>query len=290
MKKIRSKDGTPIAYKRSGEGPPLVLVHGTLATHARWGAITPALAEHFTVYAVDRRGRGESRDTQPYTLEREFEDVAAVADAIGPGVNVLGHSHGGLCVLEAALRTDNLRSVIAYEPASAPVPDGLMDRIEALLDAGEPEEAVITFVRDGVKMPPHELEKWRSTPAFPARVAVAHTIPREFRAVEAYQFKPERFKHLDVPTLLLVGGDSPAFLKTGSEKWHAALPNSRIVELPGQQHVAMDTAPDLFLREVQAFLAEVADLSKHRNQRQAGKRRLTTHPISGAAKDDRYPT
>lgn len=264
MQKIRSKDGTPIAYKRSGTGPPLVLVHGTLATHARWDAITPALAEHFTVYAIDRRGRGESRDTQPYALEREFEDVAAVVDAVGPEVDVLGHSHGALCVLEAALRTANLRRVIAYEPASAPVPDGLMDRIEALLDAGKPEEAVITFVRDGVKMPPRELETWRSTPAFPARVAVAHTIPREFRAVEGYQFKPERFKHLQVPTLLLVGGESPSFFRKSIEHWHAALPNSRLVVLPGQQHVAMDTAPDLFLHEVRTFLAEVADVTGHR--------------------------
>lgn len=257
MDKVRSKDGTPIAYERCGEGPPLVLVHGTLATHARWGAIAQTLGKHFTIYAVDRRGRGESGDTDPYALEREFEDIAAVVDSIGNEVNLLGHSFGALCVLEAALLTPNICRVVAYEPPpAAPVPDGLMDRIQAALDAGDPEEAVVTFVRDLVKMPPHELEQWRTTPVFPARVAVAHTIPREFKAVEAYQFQPERFKHMNVPTLMLLGGDSPPFARKNAEYWHDTLPDSRIVVLPGQQHIAMDTAPELFVREVQAFLAE----------------------------------
>ncbi len=256
MEKIRSKDGTLIAYERSGQGPPLVLVHGTLATHARWGNISRMLAKQFTVYAIDRRGRGGSGDTEPYELEREFEDIAAVVDSIGQKVNLLGHSHGALCSLEAALLTPNIRSLIAYEPPPAPVPDDLMDRIQSSLDAGDPEEAVIIFVRDGVRMPPHELERWRSTPVFPARVAVAHTIPREFRAVERYQFEPERFRHLDVPVLLLRGGDSPPFFRTNIENWHAALPGSRIGVLPGQQHIAMDTAPDLFIREVGDFLTE----------------------------------
>ena len=256
MEKIRSKDGTVIAYERSGDGSPLVLVHGTLATHERWVSILPALEKQFTVYAIDRRGRGGSGDTEPYALEREAEDIAAVVDSIGKEVNLLGHSHGALCTLEAALRTPYVRRLIAYEPPLAPDSDGLMDRVQASLDAGDPEAAVITFVRDGVRMPPHELDQWRSTPVFPARVAVAHTIPREFRAVEGYQFEPERVQHLNVPVLLLLGGDSPPFFRTSIENWHAALPNSRIVVLPGQQHIAMDTAPDLFVREVTGFLAE----------------------------------
>lgn len=256
MEKVRSKDGTLIAYERSGEGPPLVLVHGTLATHVRWFPILRALEKQFTVYAIDRRGRGESGDSESYALEREFEDIAAVVDSIGDKVNVLGHSFGALCVLEAARLTPNIRRVVAYEPPPAPVPDGLMDRIQAALDAGNPEEAVIIFVRDLVRMPPHELEQWRTTPVFPARVAVAHTIPREINAVEAYQFQPGRFKDMNVPTLMLLGGDSPPFARENVENWHNALSHSRIAVLPGQQHIAMDTAPDLFVREVQAFLAE----------------------------------
>jgi pimeloyl-ACP methyl ester carboxylesterase len=256
METIRSKDGTPIAYERSGEGPPLVLVHGALASHQRWITILPMLEKQFTVYAIDRRGRGESGDASPYAFERESEDVAAVIDSIGSKVNVLGHSYGALCVLEASLRTANIRSLVAYEPPPAPVPDGLMERIQNLLDAGDQEGAILTFMRELVKMPPHDLEQWRTSPIFPTRLATVHTIPREFHAAEAYRFEPERFQKMAVPTLLLLGGDSPPFARTNIENWHATLPNSQIVVLPGQQHIAMDTAPDLFVSEVQKFLVE----------------------------------
>lgn len=108
MEKIRSKDGTLIAYERSGEGPPLVAVPGVLTSSRLW-PVLPTLGEHFTVYAVDRRGHGDSGDAEHYAIEREFEDVAAVVDAIGTEVNLLGHSFGGSCVLGASLLTSNIR-------------------------------------------------------------------------------------------------------------------------------------------------------------------------------------
>jgi pimeloyl-ACP methyl ester carboxylesterase len=111
METITSRDGTRIAYARSGAGPPLILVHGTSAAATRWAPVVPALEEHFTVYAVDRRGRGESGDADDYAIEREFEDIAALIDATGGPANVLGHSFGG-CALEAGLRTENLHRLI----------------------------------------------------------------------------------------------------------------------------------------------------------------------------------
>jgi pimeloyl-ACP methyl ester carboxylesterase len=261
MAKIQSKDGTPIAYQRSGAGAPLVLVHGTLGSPGRW-PILPALEEQFTVYAVDRRGYRESGDVANYAGEREFEDIAAVVDSIGEGVNLLGHSFGGLCVLEAALLTSHLRRLVVYEPSPLPIPgtplypDGIIDRLQSLLDAGDREGVVTTVLSEVVRMPSEELEMLKASPAFPGMVAAAHTVPRESRVEDGYRFEPERFKHLNVPTLLLLGGDTPAFFKTTVERWHAALPNSRIVVLPGQQHIAHYTAPDLFVREVKAFLAE----------------------------------
>ncbi len=261
MEKILSKDGTPIAYQRSGAGAPLVLVHGTGGAYVRWRPILPALEKQFTVYAVDRRGRGESGEAPGYAIEREFEDVAAVVDSIGDGVNLLGHSFGGICSLEAALLTPHLRKLVLYEPPlpvpGVPVyPDGIIERLQALLDAGDRAGVLTTFMREVVRMPPHELELFKSSPAFPARVAAAHTLPRELRAHEDYRFDPERFRRLDVPTLLLLGGDSPQFFRAAIEALDATLPNNRIVVLPGQQHIAIDTAPDLFAREVAAFLAE----------------------------------
>src|SRR3712207_8086243 len=103
---VTSVDGTSIAYWRSGEGPPLVLVHGTAADHSRWAPVLPAFEQRFTVYAIDRRGRGGSGDSGDYAIEREFEDVAEVVDSLGESVNLLGHSYGALCALEAALLAD----------------------------------------------------------------------------------------------------------------------------------------------------------------------------------------
>lgn len=257
---IVSADGTRIAYACTGQGPPLVLVHGTTADRTRWAPVLPALADHFTVYAVDRRGRAESGDAEPYGIEREFDDVAAVVDSRPEPANLLGHSYGALCSLEAALRSQNLRKLVLYEP---PIPSGIeiyppetIGRIQALIDAGDRDAAVLTFFREIVKVPPHELEMLRSLPNWPARVAAAHTIPREMRGSDGYVFQPERFRELGTPTLLLLGGDSPPFLKAATERVHAALPNSRIAVLPGQQHTAMNTAPELFLREVLQFLQE----------------------------------
>ena len=258
MSTFTSRDGTPIACEKTGSGPPMVLVHGTAADHTRWAPILPALATHFTVYACDRRGRGASGDGAPYAMEREFEDVAAVVDGIGGPVDLLGHSYGALCALEAAALARNLRRLVLYEPpipAGMPItPEGVIDRLQGLLDAGDKEGVVSTFMREVPRVPPEQLDIMRSLPAWPARVQAAATIPRELRAHDRYTFTPERFKDVRIPVLLLLGGDSPPFFRAAVERVQAAVPSARIVVLPGQRHVAIDTAPDLFSREVIDFL------------------------------------
>ena len=102
MEHVSSADGTPIAYARTGSGPPLVLVHGSLNDRNAWGAVLPALAQHHTVYAMDRRGRGESGQPAEHALERQFEDVVAVIEAAGAPVDLIGHSYGAHCALGAA--------------------------------------------------------------------------------------------------------------------------------------------------------------------------------------------
>ena len=96
MEKVKSADGTSIAYKKTGEGPPLVLIHGTTADHSHWEMVLPLLAEHFTVYAIDRRGRGKSGDASDYRAELEFKDVAAVVDMIDEPAILLGQYYGDL--------------------------------------------------------------------------------------------------------------------------------------------------------------------------------------------------
>src|SRR5262249_24826275 len=142
MVTFTSRDGTEIACEKGGAGPALVLVHGTTADHSRWAPIRAALEARFTVYACDRLGRGASGGGPVYARELEFEDVAAVVDGIGGPVDLLGHSYGALCSLEAATRAHNLRRLVLYEPpinVGQPItPPGMIARLLGLLDAGDP--------------------------------------------------------------------------------------------------------------------------------------------------------
>ena len=141
MEQIISQDGTQIGYERSGAGSPLVLVHGGTADHTRWAPVLPALNRHFSVYAIDRRGRGASGDAAAYTLEREFEDVTAVIEAIGGPVDLLGHSFGAVCALAAATRTPGVRRLVLYEPlptgVAGSIPAAVASHMETLLATAE---------------------------------------------------------------------------------------------------------------------------------------------------------
>lgn len=255
-----SRDGTRIAYWRSGRGRPLLLVHGAIADHTTtWRQVLPSLDRRFSVHAMDRRGRGGSGNAAPYALAREAEDVAAVVDSIGGPVDVLGHSYGGLCALEAALLTPNVRRLILYEGVSRRGSDnyrpGFIDRLDAMMAAGDVEGMLVTMLRDLVEMPAGEIDLLRSErEAWAGRLGNAATVPRELRADEGYRFVPERFKDMRRPTLFLVGGDSPARERDNAEAIAEALPDARVALLPGQQHLAMYTAPEAFVAEVVRFL------------------------------------
>ena len=194
MEKIRSNDGTLIAYERSGHGPGLVLVHGTSADHTRWAPVLGQLQEKYTVYAVDRRGRGESGDNLPYSIEREYDDIAALVEAIPEPVYLLGHSYGGLCSLEATLRTNHIKRLILYEPpvsvrSGVEYSPQVVPFIQQKMNEGDREGVVETFLREVPKVPSHELELLKASPSWKGRVAAAHTIPREMQASGIdYQF------------------------------------------------------------------------------------------------------
>jgi pimeloyl-ACP methyl ester carboxylesterase len=216
------------------------------------------LGKSFTVYAVDRRGRGSSGDTEPYAIEREYEDVAAVVETAGPGTSVLGHSYGALCALEAALLTNSVGKLILYEPVfptdgEAVYPPGTQARFQALLEQGDRQALLTTFYRELVGLSEEEISMLRADASWQGRLAAAHTAVREL-ADGDYVFEPTRFANLAAPTLLLVGENSPPILRKPSELVASALPNARIVEMAGQGHAAMTTAPSLFLHEVTTFL------------------------------------
>jgi pimeloyl-ACP methyl ester carboxylesterase len=261
METIKSNDGTLIAFRKTGSGPPLVLIHGGTADYTRWNPVLPELEQKFTVYAVDRRGRGRSTESGEYSIQREFEDVAAVADAIGKPVFLIGHSLGAFISLEASLLTKNISKLVLYEPPT-PGKKGLLkpetaERMNRQLEEGDRSGVVSTFMLEVALIPPAELKALQSSPAWQGRVAAAHTIYREINQLEGLDpFDPRRFSEMKVPTLLLLGGDSPPEYKSFIELLHETLPDSKIAVMPGQQHVAMNTAPGLFVSEVLKFLIE----------------------------------
>lgn len=262
--RLLSRDGTEIAYWTSGEGSPLVLVHGTTADHTRWRPVLPYLEPHATVHAMDRRGRGASGDAPDYHLEREYEDVAAVIDAAaeasGSAVDVLGHSFGGVCAFGAATLTSNIRRLVLYEgwpapnPGALAMPPAVEERMTALLAEGEREAALETFFREVVHMPDEELTVYRALPAWQARIAAVHTIAREDRAIPA--FDPEQVRKITVPVLLMIGADSPEAIKADYETVADALPDARVTVMEGQQHIAIDLIPEEFSQRVLDFLRD----------------------------------
>ncbi|OBJ30024.1 alpha/beta fold hydrolase [Mycolicibacter heraklionensis] len=255
---VITSDGVKIGCHTAGQGPPLLLVHGGGGDHSRWTNILGQLNQGFTTYAMDRRGRGASTDgADAYSIEAEFDDVASAINAIGSPVDVLAHSFGALCALEAALRTPHVRRLALYEPP-LPVgvdfyPAGFVKHLSDLLDAGDRDGLVAAmFTQTGTRE--SDLAIMQSLPVWRKRVDVAHTIPREMQALSGtYQPDFDRFSQIEVPVMLLTGSDSPEPLKLAAEHLGRALPDVREVVLNGQAHFAMDTAPDMFLREIRMF-------------------------------------
>lgn len=260
MIKVNSKDNTPIGVYKYGTGPALLLVHGSRQDHKHWFRVLPHLENHFTVYTMDRRGRGGSGDAESYHMEREFEDVAAVAQWIAEPLYLFGHSYGGICSLEACLRINNLRKLILYEPpiqAGVVIQDpGVADEIQAQVDAGDLEGATATFYMRILRRTDTEIEKIRTGPSWQQFLRTVHILPRELHGVDNYRYDAARFSHLDVPKLFLLGELSPDYFGKVTRILHGDLKNSRISVMPGQHHAAMDTGPELLAREVIDFLQE----------------------------------
>lgn len=240
----------------------MVVVHGTTADHSRWAPLLPHLEPHLTVHAMDRRGRGGSGDGPAYAVEREYEDVAAVVADVArrsdEQVVLLGHSFGGLCAYGAALGNDDLRGLVLYEgfylpdPTVVAMPEGIAERIDALVASGDRQGALEVFFREVVGMPDDEFERYSSLPAWQARLQAAHTLTRESNSLEA--FDPEEARQIDVPTLLLVGGESPDWAQEASRTVAAALPDASVQVLEGQRHVAIDMVPEEFAHQILSFV------------------------------------
>jgi pimeloyl-ACP methyl ester carboxylesterase len=261
---VHSRDGTPIAVFSAGSGPAVVLVHGAAADHTTFRVIGPLLAESYAVHAIDRRGRGASGDTLPYTIEREFEDVAAVAAALasdtGEPVDVVGHSYGGRCALGGALRTEAIRRVVSYEGAPSPSAlrygdATLADELADLDRAGRHAALLEAFLTRVVGMDAAALAAYRADPVWPLRVGAAHTIPRELTAEgESLAAGLEALGQVKQPVLQIVGGDSLRVFAEATAALDERLHDGRVVVIPGARHAAHHTHPRELLAALRTFL------------------------------------
>ncbi|MCI0583490.1 MAG: alpha/beta hydrolase [Chloroflexi bacterium] len=265
---VRSHDGTAIAVFESGVAEPgtrpLILVHGTTADHLTFRVVGPMLGRRRRLVALDRRGRGASADGAEYLIEREFEDVAAVAEAIaveaGGPVDLVGHSYGGRCALGASLLTTSIRRVVCYEGAPAPVerpyqPDDLAPRLRALIEAGDAATALETFMREVVGFDDAAMSRFRADPVWPLRVAAAHTIPRELEAERSAAASLDALGAVAVPVLQVLGTASVAAFQEATLALDARLVRGSIVRIDGAAHAAHHTHPEAFVAAVEAFLA-----------------------------------
>ena len=241
MSHVISKDGTRIAYERRGSGPALLLIDGAMCSRA-FGPmckIAELLEQHFTVYLYDRRGRGESGDTQPYAKGREVEDIEALIAAAGGSVYAVGVSSGAALALEAAASGANITKLAVYEPPfmvdDRQFPDvDHAGNLRALISSGERGAAVKYFMRL-VRVPAPIIfmmtlmrGMWRKLQA------VAHTLPYDMTIMG--DWLPARFSSLRTPTLAMYGGKTQARLKRAIEELVKVLPSVRQEVLPGQTH------------------------------------------------------
>ncbi len=244
--RVVSTDGTSIAYDRVGRGPAVVLVDGALCSRAMgpMAKIAGELAESFTVFTYDRRGRGESTDAGPYAVAREVEDLRALLAEAGGAACALGISSGALLALAAAADGAPLTKLALYE---APIvveggPTGMQAswaEVDAAVAAARLGDAVKVFLRSvGVPGPVRAI--MRFTPIWSRLTAVAHTLPYDGAIVRDYQHGrplPEgRWAQVNLPALVLHGGRSPAWMQAGTRALAAALPHAQCRVLDGQTH------------------------------------------------------
>ncbi|WP_427018858.1 alpha/beta fold hydrolase [Pseudarthrobacter sp. P1] len=236
---VQSADGTSIAYERNGSGVPLIIVGGALNNRQSAAGLVPLLADAFTVITYDRRGRGDSSDTPPYAVEREIEDLRALAKAAGGAVQLYGHSSGAILSLEAAASGVPVDKVAAYEPpyltrggADESWRD-FVDSVRSLADGGDGGKAVEAFIRHtGADFDPAMAQ----APWWPALVALAPTLPYDLTLAADGMVPTQRFSRIGAPVLALYGGASPAWAEASAAAVAASVQDGRQQEVPEATH------------------------------------------------------
>lgn len=252
MDKVRSSDGTEIAFDRHGDGPPVVLVSGASCARGVHTQLAELLAPSFTVLNYDRRGRGDSGDTQPYAVQREIEDLAAVIDAAGEPAAVFGNSSGAVLALRATEAGLPVTRLALWEPPLMTDPDAprrqreYATELTRLLGAGRRGDAMALFLTL-VGLPGEMIAGLRNAPMWPGMEAIAPTLAYDAAVMGDSTPPPNLAFTVKVPTLVLTGGKSGAWADTTALALTSTLPDAEHTTLDGQDHnVAWDVlAPEL---------------------------------------------
>jgi pimeloyl-ACP methyl ester carboxylesterase len=241
MRRVTSKDGTSIAFDRTGQGPALIALSGGPLDRSADAPVASLLAPSFTVYTYDRRGRGDSGDTAPYALDREFEDLEALIAEAGGSVYFYGSSGGGILGLEAAARGLGISRLALWEPpfivddSRPPVPDDYSARLAELLAEGRRGDMVELFMTEAVGMPADFVAPMRAMPFWQSMEKVAHTLIYDAALVGDFSLPAQRLASVAVPSLVIDGGQTP-WLRNAAEAVARTLPNARRHTLDGQPH------------------------------------------------------
>ena len=251
MNTVTSKDGTKIAFDKTGSGPAVLLVNGAMqyrATDPSMAKLAELLSKDFTVYNYDRRGRGESTDTAPFSKEREIEDLAALVEAAGGSAMVFGISSGGALVLDAAQSGLGISKMALYEvpfivnDSRPPVPADYVEHLHQLVKDGKRDEAVKYFLVKAVGIPAEYLGGMDQDPLWPGMLGIAHTIAYDGAFVaDKMQGKALPAKYLSgvtVPALVISGTNTmpPGWMISAADAIAAALPTAERRTLEGQDH------------------------------------------------------
>ncbi len=267
MHTIQSQDGTTLAYDVYGRGPALIYITGASCFRSFRPIVrdAKAFAKAFTVYNYDRRGRGDSTDTQPYDIAREVEDIAALIDAAGGTASVYGHSSGAVLALEAALRLSNkVANVVMYDPsyvhdeAEKAQYNQLSHQVHTLLHAGNNAQAMTTFLK-GIGMPKLFVYLLPLMPSWKTMAALAPTLRYDMALTR--DLPPlDRAAHVMVPVQVIVGEKSPASIHAVARQLTTAMPGATCIQLAGQDHLV----------SAKALLPVLVSFLKRQPQRHAG--------------------
>ena len=262
MNRVVSQDGTSIAYEQVGHGPSLVLVDGALCYRASGPnkPLAERLASSFTVYTYDRRGRGDSDERGPYAIEREIEDLEAVISAAGGTAFVYGISSGAALALEAAACLPSIRKLALFEApyivdgSRSPIPKDYETTMDRLLANGKRGAAVKHFLGKGVAVPGPVVAMMPLMPGWSKMKAIAHTLPYDVKLTISHQqgvpLSTDTWRAVTIPTLIIDGGKSPAWMRNAMRSLADALPNAGYQTLPGQTHIVK---PDVLAPALKNF-------------------------------------